>query len=138
MFSLCIFFKQNIKTIFSSHVDLVIPARGRGTVSTGLSVAMPSGVYGRIAGRSGLAANCHISVAGGVIDTDYEGTVGVILFNHGSSDFAVVRGQRIAQMIFEHYCDEEVVMMPLNDEIRPTPTPLPKRRKNGFGSSGNF
>ena len=33
----------------------VIPSRGKGTIETGLAVALPAGTYARIAPRSGLA-----------------------------------------------------------------------------------
>ncbi len=51
--------------------------------------------------RSGLAVKHFIDVGAGVIDCDYRGNVGVVLFNHGSQDFVVNRGDRIAQLILE-------------------------------------
>ena len=59
------------------------------------------GCYGRVAPRSGLALKKFIDVGAGVIDTDYRGEVGVILFNFGSEDFVINMGDRIAQLIFE-------------------------------------
>lgn len=44
------------------------------------------GTYGRVAPRSGLAWKKHIDVGAGVIDEDYRGPVGVVLFNHGKED----------------------------------------------------
>ena len=41
-----------------------------------------------------------IDVGAGVIDADYRGEVGVILFNLGDEDFVVNMGDRIAQLIF--------------------------------------
>ena len=38
-------------------------------------------------------------IAAGVIDQDYRGNVGVILFNHSDKDFIVSKGDRIAQLI---------------------------------------
>ena len=49
----------------------VIPSRGKGTVETGLAVALPSGTYARIAPRSGLAIHNFIDVGVGVVDSDY-------------------------------------------------------------------
>lgn len=37
----------------------------------------------------------------GVIDEDYRGNVGVILFNHSNEDFTVNPGDRVAQLICE-------------------------------------
>lgn len=51
--------------------------------------------------RSGLAWKHHIDVGAGVIDRDYRGNVGVILFNFSQLDFQVTKGDRIAQLIVE-------------------------------------
>lgn len=45
-----------------------------------------------------------IDVGAGVIDFDYRGPVGIVLFNHGSEDFQVNKGDRIAQLILERIC----------------------------------
>lgn len=67
--------------------DTVIPARGKALVDTQLSIAVPTGTYGRIAPRSGLASKHSIDTGAGVIDADYRGTVFVLLFNYGDNDF---------------------------------------------------
>ena len=51
--------------------------------------------------RSGLALKRFIDVGAGVVDADYRGEVGVVLFNHGDHDFEVKMGDRIAQLILE-------------------------------------
>ena len=53
-------------------------------ISTDLSIQLPKSTYGRIAPRSGLALNLFIGVGAGVVDPDYEGNVGVVLFNHSN------------------------------------------------------
>ena len=35
----------------------------------------------------------------GTIDSDYRGELKVILINHGAEDFAIVRGDRVAQLV---------------------------------------
>ena len=62
-------------------------------------MAIPEGCYGRIAPRSGLAVKKGINTGAGVVDYDYRGEVGVVLFNHGTEDFAVAPGDRVAQLI---------------------------------------
>lgn len=58
-------------------------------MSTDLSVAIPWGTYARVAPRSGLALKKGIDTGAGVIDYDYRGPVGVVLFNHSDE---VMRG----------------------------------------------
>ncbi len=59
-------------------------------VKTGLSIAIPPGTYARVAPRSGLAVKHYIDTGAGVVDEDYRGEVGVVLFNHSETDFAGV------------------------------------------------
>lgn len=69
-----------------------------------------------------------IDTGAGVIDADYRGNVGVILFNHGKEDFKVQAGDRIAQLILERIETPEVVVVASLDET--------ERGANGFGSTG--
>ena len=78
----------------------VVPVHGKCLVKTGLAMALLSGCYGRIAPRSGLALKKFIDVGAGIVDADYRGEVGVILFNFGKEDFVVNMGDRIAQLTF--------------------------------------
>ena len=51
--------------------------------------------------RNAAAFDLFIDVGGGVIDFDYTGNVGIILFNHGLKALKVEKGDRIAQLIIE-------------------------------------
>jgi len=73
----------------------------RNLIKTNISIAIPKGYYGRIAPRSGLAYKNGIDVMAGVIDSDYRGDVGVILYNTGVEAFSYNRGDRVAQLIIE-------------------------------------
>ena len=66
-----------------------------------LAISFLVGLYARIALRSGLALKKFIDVGAGVVDADYHGEVGVVLFNHRDQDFKVKMGDRIAQLILE-------------------------------------
>lgn len=81
--------------------ETTIPARGKALVATDISIAVPAGTYGRVAPRSGLASKHSIDVGAGVIDADYRGPLGVLLFNFSDVDFRVTVGERIAQLIVE-------------------------------------
>ncbi|XP_011873211.1 PREDICTED: deoxyuridine 5'-triphosphate nucleotidohydrolase [Vollenhovia emeryi] len=111
-----------------SAYKYIVPARGRELVKTDLQIEVPFGTYGRIAPRSGLAWKNHIDVGAGVIDADYRGNVGVILFNHSSEDFEIAPGDRIAQIICEK------ITYPMIEEVD-TLTDT-SRGAEGFGSTG--
>ena len=108
--------------------DTIIPARGKGLVKTDLSIAIPWGTYARVAPRSGLALKQFIDTGAGVIDYDYRGPVGVVLFNHAETDFEVKRGDRVAQLILEKIVMAEVQEVEDLDET--------SRGAGGFGSTG--
>eukprot|EP00667_Euglena_gracilis_P012942 EG_transcript_13311 len=112
----------------SSAHDVIVPARGKAIVPTDLAIAIPEGTYARIAPRSGLAAKHHIDIGAGVVDYDYRGNVGVVMFNHAEKDFEVKRGDRVAQLILECIMTAEVQE---TTELPPT-----ERGAGGFGSTG--
>jgi dUTP pyrophosphatase len=85
-----------------SAEKVTVPKRGRKLIKTNISLAIPMNYYGRIAPRSGLAYKSGIDVLAGVIDADYRGDIGVILYNTDeNSDFEVNVGDKIAQIIIE-------------------------------------
>lgn len=77
-----------------------------------------------------LALKHGIDTGAGVIDSDYRGLLGVLLFNFGSEDFSIKPGDRIAQLILERIETPEVdVVESLGDTAR---------GGGGFGSTGGF
>lgn len=113
--------------LFASET-MIVPARGKALVPTGLAIAVPQGHYGRIAPRSSLAWKHHIDVGAGVIDRDYRGPVGVVLFNHANEDYSIDVGDRIAQLILERISE-----CPVHETDQLVPT---ERGSGGFGSTG--
>ncbi len=89
----------------------VLVAGGMGTVKvrTGISVRLPPGTYGRIAMRSGLAREEHLCVSAGVIDRDYRGEIGVLVFctktADGGHSYWINKGERFAQLVIEKVYD---------------------------------
>jgi len=112
----------------SAAHDCVVPSRGKALVPTDLIIAVPEGTYGRIAPRSSLAWKNFIDVGAGVVDRDYRGIVGVVLFNHAELDFQIKRGDRIAQLVLEQIKTPEV------EEV--TDIEETERNIGGFGSTG--
>lgn len=75
-----------------------------------------------------MAWKHSIDVGAGVIDADYRGPVGVILFNHSDVDFEVKAGDRIAQLIIEKIMTPDVMAV---EDLDST-----VRGEGGFGSTG--
>jgi len=80
--------------------DVLVPAKGSSTVQVGLTLAdLPKGVWIRIESRSGLAFKHNVIAFNGIIDNNYRGDLGVKLFNFSDSDYQVLVGDRIAQLV---------------------------------------
>ena len=77
-----------------------MPASKVGLIDTYVNVSIPFDCYGRVAGRSSLAMR-FIDVDGGVINSDYTGTIRVVIYNFSPDDFCVKEGDRIAQLVIE-------------------------------------
>ena len=112
----------------ASAEETVVLAKVKAVVKTGISIATPEGCYGWIAPTSGLAVKKYIDVGAGVIDSDYRGEVGVVLFNHSDEDIEVKQGDRLAQLILEKIATPQV------KETADLPSTV--RGSQGFGSTG--
>jgi dUTP pyrophosphatase len=112
----------------TSAESISIAPGERAAISTGLSLALPAGWYGKIEGRSGLAFKNGIYCFGGVIDADYRGEISVLLTNTDKEVFHVKKDDRIAQLIIQpHWCG----VFDKREELSPT-----ARNASGFGSTG--
>jgi dUTP pyrophosphatase len=103
----------------------------RGSIGTGVAVAIPAGHAGLVLPRSGLAMKHGISLvnAPGLIDAGYRGELRVLLLNTDRVDpFEISPGDRIAQLlIVAHAAPEVVEVEALSDTVRGV---------GGFGSTG--
>ena len=110
--------------------DLTIPAGRRALVHTGLVMELPLGYEAQVRPRSGLALKHGITVLNtpGTIDAGYRGEVGVILANFGDADFAVKKGDKIAQIVIAPVTQPEIVEVA---DVNAT-----DRGAGGFGSTG--
>jgi len=123
----------------------------RKLIPVGIEIEIPTGCYGRIAPRSGLAVRAGIDVLAGVVDCGYRDEVKVVLQNLNLPEFLfknpndrkghtstalfgdknrydIAAGDRIAQIIIEKcyypsWKEQEVL--------------TEHKRKGGFGSTGN-
>ena len=102
----------------------------RHAVATGLSVAIPENYEIQVRPRSGLAFKHGITVPNtpGTIDSDYRGELKVLLINHGPDDFAIARGDRVAQLVLTPVTQAQW------DEVEELDDTA--RGEGGFGSTG--
>lgn len=103
---------------------------GRALIPTGVAVAIPTGLVGRICSRSGLSVRHNIEVGAGWIDSDYRGEIHVELKNFNGDDFHIKRGMRIAQLILLKI--DRIAIQVVKS------LPRSKRSRRGFGSSGLY
>ena len=110
--------------------DMVLKPGARFLMPTGFAIALPDTPEAQVRPRSGLAVKHGVTVlnAPGTIDSDYRGEIKVPLINHGTADFVIKRGDRIAQIIVAAVARANLQEVAALDETA--------RGDNGFGSSG--
>lgn len=99
-------------------------------IKTGIAVEIPTGYFGAVFARSGLASNEGLRPANcvGVCDSRYRGEYMVALHNDSSNTKIINTGDRIAQLVVIPYLNVEF------DEVDELPNT--ERGDDGFGSTG--
>lgn len=99
-------------------------------IPSGFAVALPPAFELQVRPRSGLAIKHGITIvnAPGTIDADYRGEIKIGLVNLSREQFAINRGDRIAQMILAPVCHARLQVV---DSLEDT-----KRGAGGFGHTG--
>ena len=113
----------------SREDKVLIPGKST-LVAAGFKMELPVGYEAQIRPRSGLALKHSLMLTNspGTIDAGYRGEVGVIMYNAGEEDFAISRGDRIAQMVIAKLPEVELVTADALGESC--------RGEGGFGSTG--
>ena len=108
----------------------VIRAGETALVSAGFRMELPEGHEAQIRPRSGNARKgLQVANSPGTIDSNYRGVVGVLLYNASGSDWTVMDGDRIAQMVVQRVPEVEMQLVERVSENT-------DRGERGFGSSG--
>ena len=120
----------NIAEIQDGAHSISIEPRSTVLIPTGFSMEIPTGFFGAIYARSGLASKQGLRPANcvGVVDSDYRGEVMIALHNDTDNPKTITHGQRIAQFILQpcfHTTITEVNNLSTTD-----------RGEGGFGSTG--
>jgi len=120
----------DLRAAIDAAAPFVLAPGDRAMVPTGLSIALPEGWEAQVRPRSGLAARFGVACVNspGTIDADYRGEVKVILINHGTDEFVIRRGDRIAQMVIAPVWQAAFIETATLDETA--------RGAGGFGSTG--
>ena len=115
----------------AAAVPVAIPPWSIRKVQTNLIVEIPKGLLGLICSRSGHASKGIVVINGvGVIESDYRGELGVLLFNATDDEYLVKLHERVAQFVTV----KNVLVAPvLTDKASLTAT---GRGTGGFGSTG--
>ena len=121
---------MDLRAALGEGETVVLEPGQRKLIPTGLKIALEPGYEAQVRPRSGLALKHGITVPNtpGTIDSDYRGELKIIMINLGPDDFAIARGDRIAQLVLAPVVLarwEEVAE--LDDTVRGA---------GGFGSTG--
>ena len=96
---------------------------------TGVHIELPLGTFGDMRSKSGLMFN-HDITSDGTIDAGYQGEIMVKLFNHGSEDYNVRRGDKISQLVISPVVRAEPLEQVEMFDV------VTERSSSGFGSTG--
>lgn len=105
---------------------VVIPAGSFAIFDTGVHMAIPQHFCGLVKTRSSMLQKGLMT--DGLVDSDYTGSIRVILFNHGDRPYYVEPGDKIAQVVISPCLRPPIELV---DSLDPT-----DRGENGFGSTG--
>ncbi len=100
----------------------IIPEMTMATIKTGIKAKIPDGYVGLVRGRSGLAFKEDVWCFEGTIDSDYDGEIGVQLFNTTSEAITIEKGQRMAQLVIVPFMVDKSLVKNVT-------------REGGFGST---
>lgn len=110
-----------------SREDKVVKGHNSAVFDTGVHIELPKNTTGFIKSKSGLNIK-HNIMSMGVVDVGYTGSITVKLYNLGSKDYKVSKGDKISQL---------VILPIVNLKLEQTDKLEEKGRgNNGFGSSG--
>ena len=110
-----------------SRQDMVVKAKSFALFDTGVHIDISPGYVGFLKSKSGLNVK-HSIVSEGVIDAGYIGSIVIKLYNHGTEDYVVNKGDKISQIVF----------LPIRDIVLDIAESLSdsERGDKGFGSTG--
>lgn len=118
--------------VYAAKDDYLTPGQ-RKLIPTNLYMEIPEGYKVNVRPRSGMAIKQGVTVLNspGLIDSDYRGSLGVIMINHGDETVDIRVGDRIAQIEIVPVYRIQWMEVEGRDELSDT-----DRGTGGFGSTG--
>jgi dUTP pyrophosphatase len=107
--------------------ETVIEPQNQKMIDTGIAIKIPYSFAGFVYNRSSQGKKgIQIPHGVGIIDSDYRGTIKVILKNLGTEPYKIMVGDRIAQLVIQ-----KIELFAFQDIWNDT-----QRGTGGFGSTG--
>ena len=110
-----------------SPICATVPARNSVVIDTGVHVEIPEGYTIFLKSKSGLNVK-HNLIGEGVVDSGFSGSIRVKLYNLGDTDYQILRGDKIIQMVILPCAYTEFTIV---DSFKES-----ERGNGGFGSTG--
>lgn len=119
--------RKDVGTDLRSPVDVTIYPGESVVIDTGVCAEIPRGFCGQLWSKSGLNVN-HGITSTGLVDSGYNGSIKVKLYNHSHEIYTVHCGDKISQLVIVACVTDDINIV---DEISGG-----ERGANGFGSTG--
>lgn len=101
-------------------------------VSSGVKANVPDGFALIAYNKSGIALKKNLSVGACVVDSDYQGTIHIHLFNVGNKRVIINPGDKLVQFLLVPIDHRDIELVP-EEDLFPQST---LRGSGGFGSTG--
>lgn len=110
--------------------DVILHSLQKGKIPSGIAISLPPNVAAVIIPRSSTGSKgFSLSNSVGLIDSDYQGEIGIEIRNTSDESITIEKGMRLAQMLFLPVLKPEFVEV---SEFSTTTA----RGENGWGSTG--
>lgn len=111
---------------------VILKPHGMTCVNTGVRLQPPEEIYCEIKLRSSFGSQGIYLASGGLIDTDYTGTIKLILFNLTQEPIVIKPDVAFYQIVFHKHVDVPLLVDVQLPDLEPT-----QRGEGGFGSTSS-
>lgn len=120
---------------FYSPEDFTIPPFGKILVQSGIKVKIPKGYCMIGLNKSGVAVKKQVYIGACLIDEDYQGEIGINLYNPNPTEAIISKDEKIVQFILAPFIKSKWISVFDEKDLFTNKT---QRGNGGFGSTGIF